>query len=217
MELDSLKSLLSFESELQKKGLLKVFAPTRKLQTAFDTAKGVMNPDSPMLVFVQKQLRQIIQIRIGGVILILLVGFLYVSSLSEWFEFFESHSIATTSTNISTIVSPAIPSQVVNPIKTLTHTDIPSATPIDTIEPTPTFVPLAYGKLLASYFTPYDEPNKNMLDISLKRGQFLIILSTKEDHGALWYECIWEVDGVAGKGWILAEKIKIVQPPTPTP
>ncbi len=76
-ELDSLQSLLKLESELQKKGLLKIFVPIRKLQIAFDTAKGIMMPDNPMLVFIQKQLHQITQIRIGLIVILVVTGFVY--------------------------------------------------------------------------------------------------------------------------------------------
>jgi hypothetical protein len=119
-----------------------------------------------------------------------------------------------------------IPTDTLTPtldvVKTATNTDIPTdiptVTPTITLEPTPTIIPLAYGKLLATYFTPYDEPDNNMLTTMLRRNQFLVILSTKESHGALWYECVWEIEGISGRGWILAKNIKIVeQAPTLTP
>jgi hypothetical protein len=176
-----------------------------------------MSPDNPMLIFVQKQLHQITQIRIGGIIVFLLIGFLYAASFSEKFEFYEFYTATTTSTHTPVITLTETPTQVTDPIKTSTHTDIPSITLTNTSTPTPTIVPFAYGKLLATYFKPYDEPNENILDITVKRNQFLTILSTKESHGALWYECVWEVDGVTSKGWIPAKNIKIVLAPTPTP
>jgi tetratricopeptide (TPR) repeat protein len=222
MELDSLKSLLNFESELQKKGFLRIFVQTRKLQIVFDTAKGVMNPDSPMLVFVQKQLQQITQMRIvGGIILLLLVGLVCFASLGEKFELPWADITKPASTSEPTIALTEMPAQLMDSTLTSTYTAIPSVTPTKTLRPTstptPTPVPLAYGELVSSYFKPYDEPNKNLLDIVLNRNQTLIILNKKEDHGALWYECVWEVDGITGRGWILAEKIRIVQAPSSTP
>lgn len=219
MELDILQSLLNFESEFEKKGLLKIFAPTRKLQAAVDTAKGMMSLDNPMLVFVQKQLRQITQIRVGGIILLLLFGFAYLTFVTKWDDYFEVPPAVTTSAHTQIIISTETPTQLAEPIKTPTptSTSIPTITSTNTLEPTPTIAPLAYGKLAATYFTPYDEPNKTLLAVSLKRGQLLIILSQKEDHDALWYECVWDIEGVTGRGWILAEKIKIIQQPTPTP
>jgi hypothetical protein len=111
-----------------------------------------------------------------------------------------------------------IPTQVTATLSpTATLTIAPTLIPTDTLEPTATpLVAIAYGKLVASYFRPYDEPNQLLLDVVLQRNQPLVILSIKE-QGVKWYEVAWEVDGVPGRGWILADRIKIVQPPTPTP
>jgi tetratricopeptide (TPR) repeat protein len=88
--------------------------------------------------------------------------------------------------------------------------------------PTPTRLPytldMTFGELETTSYKPYsDDLDLPPQDILLKKNQPLKILGAKEYNRALWYECTWEVDGVSGRGWILAEKIKIVQAPTSIP
>jgi hypothetical protein len=87
--------------------------------------------------------------------------------------------------------------------------------------PTPTRLPytmvMTFGELDTTSYKPYyDDLSIPPQDILLKKSQSLKILGAKEYNRALWYECTWEINGVSGRGWILAEKIKIVQAPTPT-
>jgi serine/threonine protein kinase len=214
-ECDSLKQLLGLEVKVQRMGMLKAFISTRKLKTALNVVKSVAGSDSPILSFVKWQLQEVAQLRIAGVIVLLLFGFLYFTLRATATPIY----ILTPSFTPALTVSPTYmvaPSFTLSPAVSPTYTVTPSLAPTTTLTSKPTIAPLAYGKLLSTYFRPYDEPNKNIMDNAIERNQPLVIVSTQESYGALWYECVWERDGVTSRGWILAEKIKIVRPPTAT-
>ena len=227
-ELNSLRGLLRAELELRKRGALKIFAPLRQLQKELEAAKGIINPDDPLLNFVEKQLNGIMVFRFGGAFLILvLISVLFFLFLGERFELFELHTptVTPTSTYVSVPLS-NVPTQTIAPATmTFTVTVSPTMTVTETPFPTPT-ITLGYGRLIENSF-PLETPNGKFLrrtlsdgklgEVYLFRKQYVVIVDSKFDASELWYKCTWEVDGEVGVGWILAKSIEPFAPPTPTP
>lgn len=157
--------------------------------------------------------------QIGGVF-VLLISILFALVLAGKLKSpLISAEVATTT--VTFLPSPTL-TEAMQSTLTPTIANIASSTPTltltPTLTPTPTITPLAYGKLEAYFFKPYDEPNKNVLtDVAVERNQFLTILAEEVNGGVLWYKCEWEVDGVAYQGWILADRIKTIPAPTAIP
>lgn len=236
-ELECFQDLLRAEAELQKKGLLKIFAPLRQVQTALRSARGVINPDNSLLKYVQVQSDRVRLTRIVGMIVITtILAVLFLSFSSEIAEIFEFGDTATVTAPITTPIISSVPTNTFAPITfetptitaspmaafTATITDTPTVTA--TLGPTPVVV-LGYGRLLLNFF-PVQEPNGRRIqqlidgkenDLILPRKQLVTVVDSKFDVGGIWYKCIWKVNGVAGEGWILDKYIEFVPPPTPTP
>jgi tetratricopeptide (TPR) repeat protein len=222
-EIRGLQGLLRAESELRNRGVLKIFAPLGKLQKAWESAKGVVNPDDPLLNFVEKQLNQIRMIRIGGIIAILvLVGFVFFSFWGEKFELFELHGTTTLTptsalTGTFAITTSETPTQIASPIPTASVTDTPTVTATYTPESTFTPVPLGYG-ILNSNTYPLEEPDGKQLGYILYRKQPVTMWESRISHSFTWYRCSWVVNGIPGEGWILGRLVDELEiTPTPSP
>jgi len=223
-EFDSLQNLLRAESELRRRGILKIFTPLGKLWGASEAARGIMPPDNRLLNFIENRLNQIKMIRIGGVVVII-IGILLFLILSEKFEFLEVHPTAIESTNTAVVNTATVtftPMSTPTMTATVVTTIPPTATAFQTLVPTPRSV-LGYGRLTLNFF-PLEEPNGNRIqhtidgnlsDLMLNRKQFVIVVDSRYAASRIWYKCLWELNGVENEGWILDEYIEFVPPPTP--
>jgi serine/threonine protein kinase len=214
-EFDGFQDLLQTEVALKRKGAFKLFYNLFKLRNVLDSAKDIINFDNPLYGYVKHQYDQIRIAQLSGIFMLLI-------SVSFALILVGKLNLPLMPAKVTTTAFTFSPSpkstEILQSTSKPTFTDIPSFTPTNTVTPTPIITPLAYGKLEAFYFKPYDEPNKNILgDVAIERNQFLTILAEKVDGGALWYKCAWEIDGVVYQGWILADRIKLMQvPPTRT-
>jgi tetratricopeptide (TPR) repeat protein len=216
-ECDGLQDLLHIESKLQQKRLFRVFTNLFRLRSVLDASKDIVNPENPLYKYVNKQYDQIRIAQVGGGF-ILLIFVLFTSMSAGKLIFPALMYPATAITTTATFPPTPTPTGTLQPTTIATFINTPFFTSTVTVTPTPTITPLAYGKLEAFYFKPYDEPNKNILtDVAVQRNQFLTILAEKVDGGVLWYKCAWEIDGVVYQGWILADRIKIIPAPTAIP
>lgn len=211
-EYENLQALLRSESELRTKGFFRIFTNLFKLGTVLKSTKDVINPDNHLYNYVKRQYKQIRMLQMSSVFL-LLIAVSFASVLIGKPKFYQLFPATTTPTSIPSPVPSVTPTLEPTAIFTITSTLIPT----NTLEPTATAITVkAYGILFSSYFYPFEQPNGARTESALKYKQPLKIIGERIDHGSLWYECTWEIDGVVGRGWILAEKIKIVQAPTPT-
>jgi serine/threonine protein kinase len=217
-EFDRLQGLLKAESKLRNRRFLRLFTNLFHLRVVLDSTKNIVKPNNPLYSYVEQQYNQIRLAQLGSVFMLLVVV-LFASVSTGKLKFFPVPTPAPVILPHATAFNPSItPTQTVNPTSTLAYT--PSISPTNIVEPTPTLVVLFYGKLESYHFEPYDVPNENILDLTVERNQLLMILDQRESSGALWYECVWEIEGATpstGRGWILADRIKKIPPPTPTP
>ena len=215
-EYDGLQGLVRAESELHNKGALRLFTNPFRLKTILDSTKDIINPNNPLYSFVKQQYNQIRFLQLSG--MFILLAFVLITSISIGkYSYFQLLPAATISASTPTLAPSTTPTLIDTLEPTATLTITVTASPTNTLTPTATaFTVVGYGMLDSSYFFPVVEPNGERLGSALARKQLVTIIEKKEDHGSLWYKCIWEVDGVSGTGWILADKIKIVPVPTAT-
>ena len=213
-ELDSLQGLLRAETQLRKRGISKVFASLAQWQNTVESARIVMNPDNPLLNFVEKQLNQIRVIRGVGVI-ILLIGIVLPLYLSGAFGRF---SLAPALANTPTATYTATIRPNTSAIGTGTQTMTPNVviTSTHTLMPTPTLATLGVGYIIKASVSVWDKPNGAFVN-RLGLYQIVTLLEIQEASGAIWFRCMWEINGISGEGWILSDYIKFGPPPIPQP
>ena len=78
-EFDSLQNLLRAESELRRRGILKIFTPLGKLWSASEAARGIMPPNNHLLNFIENRLNQIKMFRIGGIVAFIISLLLFLN------------------------------------------------------------------------------------------------------------------------------------------
>jgi hypothetical protein len=114
-------------------------------------------------------------------------------------------AVATTLTNLS---STAV-------LNTATTVNTSTVTPTKTLTLTPTLVILGIGYINRETVSVWREPNSGLIG-TLSLNQSLMVLEKRDVGGSTWYRCTWEIDGVIGEGWILAEYIQLGPSPTST-
>ena len=201
-------------------GFLRIIAPLSRLKKALNSAYVVLGSENLLLKFIEKQLNRIKLIRFGGVITLLLIGSYILRPVA-----FPGSPVLPVSTSTNTPTMTSIPTDTPIITVTATNTTTPTltSTPTQAMVPTPNSV-LGYGRLTSNFF-PLQEPNGarvqhlidgGLSDLMLNRRQFVTVVDSKFSVGGIWYRCLWELNGVAGEGWILDEHIEFVPPPTPT-
>ncbi len=221
-ERDSLQSLLEANTHLRKGGASRIFTPLAQWQNAVDAAKVIMNPDNPLVSFVEKQLNQIRVIR-GATVIIVFIGIalpLYLSGILGRF----SPVPSLTDTPTPTISLPTNTS--IAPANTATETlalisptspavaETPTVTPTETLTLTPTLASLGTGYVTKALASTWDNPNGKLIE-RLGLYQVVTVLERKEVAGSVWYKCSWDRNGTIVEGWILGEYINFGIPPTP--
>lgn len=217
-EFDGLQGLLYEEAKLKNKGFFRLFTNLFRLRTVLNSTKDIINPNNPLYSFVKRQYRQIRLAQISSASILIVILF-FASALTGKPNFSQLLPSTVTPTSTPSLPPSMTPTQLISMQETTaTPTITPTLIPTDTLAP-PTATPItvkAYGILFVSYFFPLEQPNGARVGSVLEYKQSLKIINDTTDHGSLWYECVWEIDGVPGRGWILADKIKIVQAPTAT-
>lgn len=218
-ELDRLKDLLRAETELRKGGIAKIFTPLIQWQNTVNTAKLVMNPDNPLLNFVEKKLNQIRLIRWVSLILLFTgISFiLYISGTLGNFSLVPVSSNTPTSVLIPTnTLTASVNTATETPqpvIPIFTATDLPTKTPTNTLTSTPTEVVLGVGFINKATASTWQEPNSLLIE-RLGLNHPVTILEEREVSGDTWYRCRWESNGSSQEGWILSSNITFGTPPT---
>lgn len=221
-EIESLKLLLYTQSDLRRRGNLKILAPLHQTQKALTDASKVFNPDNPLLVYVQRQLTQIRLMRTGIILIVLLIGCITAFSLSS--ELFENIIIgAPTETNTPTITLVMTDTPVEITTESLTQTPLP-AKPTSTIIPTlpytetsapiPTVAGICIGYIKLALVTAWQEPEQG---IAARLGLYQVVtILEKRDVGQFsYFKCSWVIDGITQEGWINSTYIEFGPVPTP--
>jgi hypothetical protein len=73
---------------------------------------------------------------------------------------------------------------------------------------------LGIGYINKATASAWGEPNSKLVS-RLGLNQTLTLLEKREVGGSVWYRCVWEKDGIAQEGWILADNIDFDPPSTP--
>ena len=218
-EFEAILKLLREELVLQKRGLLKVFAPLGKMQNAYKFAKEVLPPKDALLQFIGRQLSSFQTIRMTLVVALLAMGAIY---FRPWTYIPQTLPPTTTPIVAPTTVVPPTGTEMLSvsetPVPDLLPTETPTLeptatpTPTETITLTPTPSILGYGKTTLFIF-PMETPNGKRINHSLNPDITVTILEQKNDLGGLWYRCKWEENGTPYEGWILAQFLQIVPGP----
>jgi len=226
-EYDGLQELFRSDIRLRNKSIFRVFTNTFRLQAALESTKDILNSQNHLYSSMKKRLYRIRTVQFGG-IFILSVVLLFRLGLSGMLNFPSAFPNTTmspepTHTTVPTEKPTVTPTLTLSPTSTpilptvkpsITFTTTLTPTAIDTPIPIPT---AAYGVLNVAFFYPVDEPNGRRIGEALEIKQFVTIIDSQIDREQLWYKCLWEINGEAGEGWILAENIQFAPPPTPTP
>jgi len=117
-----------------------------------------------------------------------------------------TNTVSHTSTSTKTVSTPVIASTTV----------LPTASETLTPSPTPMLATIGTGYVILGKISAWDNPNGKFLT-TLKLNQVVTIYKRVNDHGADWYQCTWESNGITEEGWVLAQYIKIGNPPTQRP
>jgi len=217
-ELQGLQGLQSSEVSLRKSGLLRYFTNPFRLKGILHDTREVINKDNPTFEYVKKQYENIRAVQFGGLLVAIIVA-----GFSTW-SLFRSIS-ATPAPDIPTLTQtmtlpPVFTSTatVTAAESTATGTSTPSETPSAPTEtPVVPTVVQGYGILNVAFLYPVESPNGKRIEPALTLEQPLTILASQMDHGDLWYQCTWEVNGVTAEGWVLGRFITFVPVPTATP
>lgn len=224
-EFENLQDLLKAETTLKKRGALKPFMPTGRLQSAVENARLVMDFNFPLLTSVEKQLSQIRAWRTTGLVVLLALVILPL-----YFNGTFSGLFIPAMTN--TLPPTSAPTNTVEAVPTLTEVQITESAPVtdtpemdtntpppaftETFIPTPTETVLGVGYINKAVASIWKEPNAGLLG-TLTENHPLTLLEEREVSGSKWYRCRWEVNGVPQEGWILGGNITFGPPPTPRP
>lgn len=225
-EFENLQDLLRAEATLKKQGVLKVFMRTNRLQNTVESTRLVMDFNNPLLIYIEKQLSQIRQWRITGLILLLVIAMLILYPNRNFPRLLFSPAMTNTLPAISaptnTIeVTPTIMEVQATTLVTTTstpeiETNTPPSTSTETLTPAPTETTLGIGYINKAVASVWKEPNAGLLG-TLTLNKPLTVLELREVSGSNWYRCRWEIDGAAKEGWLLGSNITFGPPPTPRP
>lgn len=217
-ELKGLQDLLNSESELRKKGKWWFFTDSVTLKRILETTKDLVDADNPIYGFVKKQYERIRLSQVVGFISLMIVLIALLGSILK--NTAQPPALVTnTFTPSQTSTFTYTPEATVTPlISTATATvSAIGATPSSTVPAITATVVQGYGILTVSFFYPVETPNGKRIEPALQGEQFLTIIGSQIDRGELWYQCMWEANGVRGEGWILGRFIQFSPAPTSTP
>lgn len=221
LELDALKELIKTDTSLREQGIRKYFTPLNRLQNQLETTRDALNQDNAILVFIENQIKQIKQVRFSfSLVIIILVCITVVPFINPGIGFIQpltdtptttvspipTNTVSHTSTSTKTVSTPVIASTTV----------VPTASETLTPSPTPMLATIGTGYVILGKISAWDNPNGKFLT-TLKLNQVVTIYKKVNDHGADWYQCTWESNGITEEGWVLAQYIKIGNPPTQRP
>ncbi|MDL1910510.1 tetratricopeptide repeat protein [Chloroflexi bacterium CFX6] len=224
-EFESLQKLLQAETTLRKQGILKIFTPISRLQSAVEDARLAMDSDNPLLTYVERQIGQIRLLRITGLVFLLAIVILPL--------YFNGNFAGLFTPAMTSAPSPTgAPTNTVEVIPTFTEVQTTASTPVtdtpemetntpppaftETFTSTPTESILGVGYINKQVASAWKEPNAGLLG-TLSLNTPLTLLEEREVSGSRWYRCRWEVGGIPQEGWILGGNITFGPPPTPRP
>ncbi|HNN14575.1 MAG TPA: hypothetical protein PKL78_13530, partial [Anaerolineales bacterium] len=217
-ELEGLQDLQSSEASLRKSGLLRFFMNPFRLKGILEVTREVLNKENPTFAYVKNQYEQIRAVQSGG-----LIGLVFVAAIAMWplLRNVPVTPAPNEPTVTQTMTLPPASTLTVTATfmeSTATETSVPSETPSGPTEtPVVPTVVQGYGILNVAFFYPVESPNGKRIEPALTLEQPLTILASQMDRGELWYQCVWEANGVTVEGWILGRFITFVPAPAATP